>query len=85
MFRLSTLFSCFLSVMVLFFIFYGTILLLPLLLIVLLGCFVYMFIKFRLIQYLCKKKYSFETKSEYQQGNKVIDAEFEILNEKSYK
>ena len=82
MFRLSTLFSCFVSAVVLFFIFYGTILLLPLLLVILLGCCLYVFIKFRLVNYLCKKRYSFETKSGYKQESRVIDVEFEILNEK---
>lgn len=86
MFRLDALISWLVSAIVIFFIFYGTMLFLPILLLIVCGYIIYQFVRFWWLQRALKKNfYSFDIQEEKSEKGKVIDAEFEILNEKTQK
>ena len=86
LFRLDALISWLVSAIVIFFIFYGTMLFLPILLLIICGYIIYQFVRFWWLQRALKKNfYSFDIQEEKSEKGKVIDAEFEILNEKTQK
>ena len=86
MFRLDAFISWFVSAIVIFFIFYGAMLFLPVLLLIVCGYIIYQFVRFWWLQRILKKSfYSFDISEEKSEKGKVIDAEFEILNEKTQK
>ena len=86
MFRLDAFISWFVSAIVIFFIFYGAMLFLPVLLLIVCGYIIYQFVRFWWLQRTLKKSfYSFDISEEKSEKDKVIDAEFEILNEKTQK
>ena len=86
MFRLDAFISWLVSAIVIFFIFYGMMLFLPVLLLIICGYIIYQFVRFWWLQRVLKKSfYSFDISEEKSEKGKVIDAEFEILNEKTQK
>ena len=86
MLRIDTFISWLISVVVIFFIFYGMILFLPLLLLIVGGYILYQFIRILWIKYqLNKNMYSIDITNEKSGNGKIIDAEFEILDEKMRK
>ena len=86
MLRIDTFISWFISIIVVFLIFYGMMLFLPILLLIIGGCFLYQFIRVWLMKYRMNKRiYSVDISDENSAGSKIIDAEFEILDEKMRK
>ena len=86
MFRLDAFISWFGSAIVIFFIFYGMMLFLPVLLLIICGYIIYQFVRFWWLQRVLKKNfYSVDISEEKSEKGKIIDAEFEILNEKKQK
>lgn len=66
-----------------FFIFYGFVLFLPFILVIIGGYFLYIYYKaWRLKSYLKRQSYQFDFSEDSKDQGNVIDAEFEILDEK---
>ncbi|MBQ8465995.1 MAG: hypothetical protein IJ545_08320 [Alphaproteobacteria bacterium] len=71
------------AILISFIIFYGFILFLPVILILMGGYFIYVYYKaWRLKSYLQKQSYKFDFEDDARQADNIIDAEFEILDEK---
>lgn len=85
-YRSGGLLSFILSILAVFMIFYGFILFLPIILLVIGGYFLYIYYKaWRLKSYLRQQNYQFDFEEEKKEQSDVIDAEFEILDEKMRK
>ncbi|MBR1605113.1 MAG: hypothetical protein IJ660_03280 [Alphaproteobacteria bacterium] len=85
MYRTNDILQWLMTIISVFVIFYLMILFLPIILAVVGGYLLYVWLKVRRVkQQLQESSYMFETEQEMTHEHKIIDAEFEVLDEKNH-